>query len=366
MARHATTRRVAKSLPLPGSLRSFKASDAERRRVTPSARVVSSVCGLAALTLAGALGYIWIEGFSWIDALYMSIITISTVGYGEVRPLTPLGRLYTSGLIVVGVGVALFLLTRLAEAVFAGSLRDLIHRRSMQRSIDQLSDHIIVCGFGRFGQVVVDEIDPEARPVVVIESDLNREPALRRAGCPYILGSALDDHVLKEAGIERAAELVACTGSDADTLFITLSAREHHPEIRVHARAESETAIRRLRTAGAHQVISSYQMGAQRIAASILRPAVVDFLEIAKPRGGGEVDLEEVRVSAHSALAGRAIGQVEGREQLIRIVALKRGRERIELVPSADTSIRGGDHLVVIGERGALAELSELATADDR
>jgi len=327
--------------------------------VTAAQRLGSCAAGLGLLTVIGSIGFRLIEGYTWIDALYMSVITLSTVGFGEVYPLSPEGRLFTTGLIIVGAGAAVYLLSTIAELLIAGTLRDLIQRRNMQRSIARLTDHIIVCGFGRFGRVVVEEIDPEQRAVVVIEIDPAREAELTRSGCLFVLGSALEDSVLREAGVERALDLVACTPSDSDNLFITLSAREQNPSLRIHARAESEAAIRRLRTAGAQQVISSYQIGAQRIAASILRPSVVDFLEIARPRRGGEVDLEEVRVALHSSLVDAMIGDIE--ETTIRIVALKRGGERIELVPSRETQIRGGDHLVVIGERDSLTKLAQRA-----
>ena len=327
-------------------------------------RMLACLAGLIGLTIVGTLGFIQIEGMSWIDALYMSVITLSTVGFGEVVPLGPAGRLFTTGLIVTGVGTTLYLVTTLATLLIEGTLHDSLQRRSMQRGIERLSGHLIVCGYGRFGRALIEELGVEARPVVIVELDPAREAELRRIGCAYVLGSALEDLVLREAGIERAGELVACTSSDSDNLFITLSARELNPEVRVHARAESEASRRRLRMAGAHQIISSYQIGAQRIAASILRPAVVDFLEISRPRHGSGVDLEEVRVAAHSQLRGRSIREAEGTDTTLRIVALKRGAQSIELVPAGETEILGGDHLIVIGERSALTRLAHLASAD--
>jgi len=327
--------------------------------MTATRRLYASIAGLALLTLLGALGFAWIEGYGWIDALYMSVITLSTVGLGEISTLSPGGRLFTSGLIVFGAGASFYLLTGIAELLIAGTIRDLIQRRSMERSIQRLQGHIIVCGYGRFGRVLVEEIGTDQRPVVVIEKDPACEAELLRSGCLFVIGSALDDARLCEAGVEHAQDLVVCTASDSDNLFITLAAREHNAQLRIHARAESEAAIRRLRTAGAHQAISSYQIGAQRIAASILRPSVVDFLEIASPRSGREVDLEEVHVGDRSSLVDTLIGEIE--ETSLRIVALKRGTERIELVPSRETRIRGGDHLVVIGARPRLGELARRA-----
>ncbi len=243
----------------------------------PTRRILLALGGLLLITGLGIFGYVTIEGWSWIDALYMTVITLSTVGYKEVAPLSPEGRMFTVALILLGVGTALYLLSVLAE------------------------------------------------------------------------------------DIGRAQAVVIATPSESDNVFITLSARELNPEVRIHARAESETAIRRLERAGANQVTSPFQMGGIRTAASILRPSVVEFLEISSPRHGQEIDLEEIRVDPASPLSGRDRRDLEAEIARLRVVAIKRREGPIQMVPPEGAKIEAGDHLVVIGERESLGRLAQLA-----
>jgi voltage-gated potassium channel len=264
-----------------------------------------SVAALLGLVIVGTTGYIVIEGMSVLDAVFMTVITLSTVGFGEVHPLSPLGRSFTIGLIVVGVGSAAYVFSLLASVLIEGRVRELLGRNAMERVIDQLKDHVIVCGYGRFGKVVVDELRANQISVLVIDSSREKVPELERTGLPYLIGSAAADDVMERAGVRRARALVAATSSDPENVFITLSAREKNAAIRIHARAESEGGLRHLKLAGATQALSAYQSGGHRLAAAILRPSVVDFLELAVPGRSEAVLLEEVRVSAGSRLAGR-------------------------------------------------------------
>ena len=327
----------------------------------PTRMLLVAFAGLTTLTIGGTVGYVLIEGLPWLDALFMTAITISTVGYGEVAPLSHAGRIFTIGLIITGVGVGLYLLSSMAELLIEGRIRYLMERRAMQKQIDKLEGHVIVCGYGRFGAVVVEELSPDQLACVIIESDPSREPELVREKVPYVIGSALSDEVLEQAGVRRASSIVIATSSDSDNVFITLSARELNPRIRVHARAESATVKRRLRLAGAENVISAYQMGGMRMAAALLRPSVVDFLEISTPWHGEPVDLEEIRVGIGSPLSGKSIEALEREAPRLRIVALKRPADPIRVIPDADMQVEGDDHLVVIGERPSLEKLSQQA-----
>jgi voltage-gated potassium channel len=331
--------------------------------MNPSRRLFLALFGLLAITVGGTLGYILVEGMSAIDALYMTVITMSTVGFNEVTPLSPPGRIFTIGLIVAGVGSALYLLATVSEILIEGQLRERITRTAMQRKIDQMSDHIIVCGFGRFGRVVVEELGLSGNQAVIIESDPGKEDELAQTGLPFLLGSATSDEVLERAGVDRASVLVVATATESDNVFITLSARERNNGLRIHARGESEAACRRLSLAGATQVTSTYQTGGQRMAASILRPSVVDFIEIARPSTGEEVDLEEIRLEPGCDLVGETVKAIEQRAPRVRIVAIKSGPDGIQLVPDEDTCIGSGDHLVVIGARSSLLVLAQLANA---
>jgi voltage-gated potassium channel len=330
---------------------------------TPGRRFLIAVVGILILTAVGAIGFRLIEGFSLVDSLYMSIITISTVGYGEVHPLSPEGRIFTMVLIVTGVGTAFYLLATAAELLIEGQLRDFLGANAMQRRIHQLEGHVIICGYGRFGKAVAEELLRHAVPIVVIDPDPSLAPEFERAGVMHMTASALEDEILEEAGVRNARAIVVATGSDADNVYITLSAREKNPQLGIHARGESEGGMRRLRLAGADQIVSAYQRGGMRIASQILRPAVVDFLELAAPGRGTEVDLEEIRIEANSPLIGQTIEAVERGAPRLRIVALKRGTDPIALIPDSATAIEPGDHLVAIGERSSLKQLAERTTS---
>jgi voltage-gated potassium channel len=324
-------------------------------------RVLRAILGLVAINAFGTVGYMWIEELSFLDALYMTVITVATVGYGEVQPLHPAGRIFTIVLIVSAASTAAYLFTQIAQALVETSLREVLSRRAMDKQIAALANHVIVCGFGRMGHVVAEELARNGVPLVIVENDPAREPALHDSGHPYVIGSAASDDVLLRAGIQRARAIVVGTASDSDNVFITLSARELNPGLRIHARGETDTALRRLEQAGAHQAVSAYHMGGTRMANAILRPAVVDFLEISRPRYGEEVDLEEVRIAPGCVLAGQSVRQLEKRASRLRIVGLKRGEGRIELVPDENAQVLSGDLLVAIGDRESLAKIAQLA-----
>lgn len=325
--------------------------------MNPGRRFLVAIVGIAVLTVGGTAGYMAIEHMAPLDALYMTIITISTVGYGEVTPLSDGGRIFTMGLIVTGVGTAFYLFAAVTQFVVEGQLRQFVGRAAMKHRIDQLEGHVVICGFGRMGRVVAEEMARSGGAAVVIERDPAREMELAAGGLLYVLGSALEDRVLEEAGVRRARAIVVVTASDADNVYITLSARTMNPKIRIHARGESEAGLQHLRMAGADQAISAYQWGGIRLAASIVRPSVVDFLELSFPGRGAEIDLEEIRVAKGSTLVGQPISAVEQSATRLRIVALKRGGAPTALIPDPATRIDAGDFLVAIGDRDTLRRL---------
>jgi voltage-gated potassium channel len=327
--------------------------------VTPTRRFAAALVALAIVTAIGAVGYVVLEGLSVGQAAYLSIITLTTVGYGDVVPHTPGGRLFTAFLVVTGLGIVFYLATVVAEIVIEGHLRDLLGRNAMQRRIDELRAHVIVCGYGRFGRVVANELRQQnGAAVVVIDADPAREDELKAAGILYVIGSALADDVLERAGIRRAKAIVIATPSDPDNVFITLSAREKSEAIRIHARGETEAGLRRLELAGAHQALSAYHSGGIRMAASILRPSVVDFLELSLPGHHEDVAPEEMRVADGSRLVGHTIADVEGEWPRLRVVGLRRGSEALRVVPDPPTPLGADDLLIVIGEGAALRHLA--------
>jgi len=282
------------------------------------------------------------------------------VGYGEVKPLDTAGSIFTIALILTGVGTAYYVLAAVTEMVVGGQLRELLGKSAMVRKIHQLRGHVIVCGYGRFGRVVVDELRRHRTTLVVIENDPDKESSLIQTGELYVLGSALEESTLEQAGITAASEIVIATASDPDNVFIALSARSKNPQIRIHARAESEIGLKHLELAGVDQPISSYHWSAMRIANAIARPSVVDFLDLLMPGlRPEEFGLEEVRVPAQSSLSGRTIAALEHEGDRIRIVALKRGSEPMAFVPEPQTEVRPGDLFVAIGARPSLQRLAE-------
>jgi len=326
-------------------------------------RIAIAVAAFVAILVFGCLGYVLIEGWSLIDALYMTVITVATVGFREVQPLSRAGVVFTMVLIGVGVGGALLLFTRIAELVADGRLRESLRRRAMDRMIAKRSGHIVVCGFGRFGRVVVDELGRAGECVVVVDVAPALEDELTSAGIPFVIGTAASDEVLVRAGVPNARAIVVATSSEAENVFVTLAARELNPAIQIYARGETDAASRRLERAGACSVTSPFRIGGQRVAASILRPSVVDFLEIGRPRQGGEIDLEEVRIGTGSPLAGRTVRELEAEAPGVRIVAVKHIGESMLLAPVAETTLGAGDHVVVIGARAPLLSLAESAAA---
>ncbi|MGO9450515.1 MAG: potassium channel family protein [Candidatus Binataceae bacterium] len=326
--------------------------------MSPARRFVYAIVGIAIIVLCGAVGFRLIEGMTLIDALYMSVITVSTVGFEEVKPLSPTGRLFTIGLIIVGVGSVFYLLSTAVELVLEGSLQDFFGKSAMHRKIHNLEKHVIVCGFGRLGRAVVEELKRHDVPMVVIDSNPAKEAELTAMGVLYVIGSALEESVMEQAAVHSARSVVVATASDADNVYITLSVREKNPQVFIHARGDSEAGLRRLRLAGADQVLSAYQWGGMRIAASILRPSVVNFLELSVPGRESEIDLEEIRIEPGNSVAGMTIGAIEHENARLRVVALKRGDEPILMIPDRDSRIEVGDFLVVIGESTSLKRLA--------
>ena len=361
---HGGDRRGALARRARGALNPAKRRNNRRRRnraiarrLSPGRRFLVAIAGIVVLTAGGTVGYMAIEHMTALDALYMTVITISTVGYEEVKPLGEGGRIFTMGLIVTGVGTAFYIFAVVTQFVVEGQLREIVGRAAMKRRIEQLEGHVVICGFGRMGRVVAEEVTRSGGEAVVIERDPTREAELAEGGLLYVIGSALEDRVLKDAGLPRARAIVVVTASDADNVYITLSARTMNPKVRIHARGESEAGLQHLRMAGADQAISAYQWGGLRLAASIMRPSVVDFLELSFPGRGAEVDLEEIRVAEGSALVGQTIGAIEQSSTRLRIVALKRGDASSTLIPDPSTRIAAGDFLVAIGDRDTLSRL---------
>jgi voltage-gated potassium channel len=317
---------------------------------------------LLLLTAGGTAGFHYIEGWSWFDSLYMVVITLSTIGYQEVHPLSHAGRVFNIGLITAGVAMVFLMIGSATQALLEFELRKVFGKRRMEREVANLKQHYIICGAGRVGNSVARELARKPCPFVVIESE---EKSLADLDSKWLtlLGDAASEKTLKDAGIARAAGLVAATTTDATNIYIVLTARALNPRLKIIARASEERAEKHLKTAGADVVISPYAAAGHRIAQSFLRPNVLDFLDIATDRSGSlEMVIEEIRVSPQSPLAEATVGSSRIHHEFgIMILAMRRANGETRFNPTAQESIHAGDYLIVMGEPSQLGKLENLA-----
>lgn len=320
-------------------------------------RLGGAMVALAMVLVGGTIGYLLL-GFSLLDAAYQTVTTVSTVGYREVQPLSRVGRLYTIALILIGVGAAFYAFGVLVETFVEGRLNELLGRRRMERSITSLRDHVVICGWGRVGRAIAAEVVEAGRKLVVVEAD-----EARLAGVPHptVLGDATSDAVLRLAGIERAAALVAAVDGDAANSFITLSARALKPDLFIVARARSHDSEGKLLRAGAQRVVNPQVIGGSRMAAFVLRPHVAEFVDVVMHERNLEFRLEEVLVTAGSSIAGRSLRDTHLRDRTGALVlALRDGDGTFLSNPSPDTEIQPGQVIIAIGTGDELAALVQL------
>ena len=319
---------------------------------------------LAALVLSGTMGFHLIEGWSWFDSFYMVLITISTIGYTEVHPLSHAGRVFNVFLIIGGVGLVFLIIGAMAAALLEFELRSFFGRRRMEREIGRLSGHYIICGDGRVGRSAARELARKPAPFVIIESSEAKSAPLP-AYWLVMTGDATQEATLCQAQIDRARGLVAATTTDATNIYIVLTARSINPGLKIIARASEEDAEKHLVTAGANSVISPYTFAGHRIAQSFLRPNVLDFLDIATARRTGKLglEIEEVCVGARSPFAGSTIESSRIRQDLGVIVLAIKGAAGMRFNPAPEDRIQAGDFLIAMGEPSGLRRLEETAAS---
>ncbi len=317
---------------------------------------------LAVLILAaGTAGYIFIEGWPFIDALYMTVITLATVGFQEVHQLSHAGRVFTIVLIIMGVGFVFYVAGSIIQFMIEGRIRDILGRRKLEKELRKQKDHYIVCGYGRVGSSICDLLASRPLGIVVIERDPERIDRLSDRNLLYIAGEATDEENLIKAGVEKARGLLAVLKTDTDNVYVTLTARQLNPELSIIARGGEEKSENKLLAAGANRVVSPYLMGAHRIAQTILRPTVTDFLELTLMGKSLDIQMEEIPVHLSSKLIDVALQDSGIRKDLdLIIMAVKKPGGEMLFNPSSQTKLQAGDMVVTIGERQNLERLEKI------
>lgn len=314
------------------------------------------------LVAIGLFGYHWIEGWSLFDSLYMTVTTLTTVGFREVHELSRRGQVFTMFLALGGVFTLFYAASSIIGFIVGGEVVDLFGSRRMHRSLAELKNHMIVCGFGRMGRLVCHEFSSQGLPFVVVDKQADVFEHFEIPHGIALHGDAASDEILQRVGIDRARALVSVVASDADNLYITLSARLLNERIFLVARADDERSEQKLLRAGASRVVSPYVIGGHRVAQAVLRPTVVDFLELATRTEHLELNIEETRLASTSRLVGTTLEQSPiRREHGLIVVAIKQASGKMIFNPPADTTLTEGDILIMLGRRADLDHVAALA-----
>ena len=324
-------------------------------------KILTSIIVLLLILLYGTSGYMLIEGISLTDAIYMTVISITTVGFSEVFPLSPAGKYFTMFLIFGGVGLFLFIVSLITQAMVEGGLHTFLGRRNMEKKLAVLKDHYIVCGFGRIGKVISKVLHENRRTFVIIENNPDEIATIEELGYLVLHGDSTSDDILKKAQIDSARGLIAVTSSDADNVYIILSARVQKPDIYILARSSGKKgAETKLLRSGANKVFSPYEIGARRMAQSLVRPTVIDFIDLTVHDGELGLRLEELRVSDKAVFSDKTLKESGIRSEFdLIVVAIKREKGEMLFNPSPDTEILTGDILVVLGEHNNIQGLEK-------
>jgi voltage-gated potassium channel len=327
-------------------------------------KIYFSVAALAALLVGGTLGYHLIEGWTLFDGLYMTVITLATIGYGEIQPLSQGGRWFTIILIFFGVALFGFLLSILTQALIESELANTFGRRKVFRDISQLKDHYIICGAGKVGLRIIEEIKKKGEHFVVIERDSMVAERLLTQGDLVLIGDATDEDVLEGARVRTARALITAASSDPENVYIVLTARGLNPNMSIVARAEDQAAERQLRRAGANKVVTPVLMASHRMAQAALSPAVADFIESTTMTETLDLNFEQILIAAGSPLAGKKLKESGIRsEHNAMIVAITPLAGAMIFNPDGERELQAGDLLIAIGTRAGLTKLKQIANS---
>ena len=318
---------------------------------------------LVVVIAAGTAGYVAIEGWSAWDAFYMTVISVTTVGYREVHDLSRAGQVFTAGLLITGVGAVFYTITLVAAGIIESRVHPRVQEKRRARMIDRLTDHFILCGAGRIGLIIADEFRRQHVPFVVIDRDPDAVHAVVERGDLAVEADASREGILERLRIDTARGLIAALGSDAENVYTIMTARGLRPDLFIIARADSDDGKQNMMRAGADRVISPYQIGAVQMAQTALRPAVVDFVELATSSEHLELTMEQVDIGAGSELSARTIVESNLRQRFgVIVVGIRRGDGQMEFNPPPDAVMQAGDQLVVLGRPEQLKGLESAAS----
>ncbi|MCP4268382.1 MAG: potassium channel protein [Candidatus Brocadiaceae bacterium] len=325
----------------------------------PKKSILSLLLLVLVLTV-GTAGYSIVEKWSFFDSFYMTVITLSTIGFREIEPLSENGKAFTIALIFSGLGVVAYSVNNGVRAILEGEIQEVFGRRKMKKKLESLKGHYIVCGYGRMGKVICRELGAKGIPFVIVEKETQEFDIDEEVLIAY--GDATNDDLLKSVGIERAKGLISVLDSDAQNLYVVLSARGLNKDLFIVSRSNEESANYKLERAGANKVVSPYHIGGLRIAHTILKPTVVEFLELTAKTGNMEIQIEEVVVEEASSLAGKTIKEADIRaKNWVVIVALRKENGNLFFNPRANTLIEAGDKVAVVGQPEYFSQFEKMA-----
>jgi voltage-gated potassium channel len=320
---------------------------------------------LILLMVAGALGYMTIEGWDFLDSIYMTVITLATVGYGEVHSLTRAGRIYTMVLILIGVGFVGYVGAGVIRFMVEGRIRAVLGRRRLDRKIEKLKNHFIICGYGRIGKVLCAHLRHEQVSMIIIEKDEKQLPLLEESELPFLIADSSNEAVLTKAAIHRARGLIAALGTDVDNVFLVLTARQLRPDLFIMARGSYAESRSKLKAAGASIVVSPYEIGAVSMAQRILRPTVTNFLDFALTYKRKDIQMEEIPVSPNSRYIDQTLKDSRIRQELnLILIAIKQIDGTMMFNPSFETRLEAGTTVIAVGHPENLALLGKALNPD--
>ena len=330
---------------------------------SPLRRILWVLALMSGLLLFGTLGFHLVEGWTLFEAFYMTLMTLTTVGYGELHPLSFGGRVVASALMAGGVATVFVSIGVLVDVVIKLELADYFGRKRRERMLDKLSGHYIVCGAGRVGRSVIHELQRSGASTLLIDSDPNRAQWGIQSGIPTLVADATKDETLERARVTVAKGLVAAIASDAENVYVTLSARVLNPNLLIAARASDDQAEEKLRRAGATTVLTPYTFIGHRLAQSMLRPHVLSFLDVASAfsgRGDLEIETEQLQIPKESPVCNRTLEEVRLRQTYgLIVLALKKADGGMLFNPEGNTRVEAGDVLIAMGQRAQLKRMGE-------